>query len=122
MHCKIAEDHASNFYLRSNTTVEKQLSEDTPYRAQSPSPPSTPPYSPTRDVARMYVNLGILCAIISLFILPEVFGAAAIILGAYTWRREKGNRGIIVVILGIICMLVGLYFTAYFILGDLFPS
>jgi hypothetical protein len=24
-----------------------------------------------------------------MFIVPEIFGSAAIILGAYTWRREK---------------------------------
>jgi len=53
---------------------------------------------------------------------PEVFGPVAIVLGAYAWRRERGNLGIRVVIFGIICMLVGLYFTAYFALGDLLLS
>jgi hypothetical protein len=69
----------------------------------------------------MHASLGFISAIIALFILPEIFGSAAIILGAYTWKKEQGNRGIAIVILGIIFMLVGLYFTAYFILGDLLP-
>jgi len=66
--------------------------------------------------------LGVVSAILSLFVVPEVFGSAAIILGAYTWRKEQGNRGIGIVIFGIICMLVGIYSTAYFGLYDLLPS
>jgi membrane-bound ClpP family serine protease len=54
---------------------------------------------------------------------PEVFGSAAIILGAYMWRKEQGNRGIDILILGIIFMLVGVYVTAYpYRLVDLLPS
>ena len=59
---------------------------------------------------------------LSLIIVPEIFGPMAIILGAYTWRKEQGNRGLYIVIVGIICMLVGLYFTSIFELGDLLPS
>jgi len=85
---------------------------------QSTQPPWTQPYLPTRRLA----NLGLISAFLSLFIVPEVFGPVAIVLGAYAWRRERGNLGIRVVIFGIICMLVGLYFTAYFALGDLLLS
>jgi hypothetical protein len=70
----------------------------------------------------MFVNLGIISAVLSLFIVPEIFGATAIILGAYTWRKEQGNRGLYVIILGVICMIIGIYFTSFFELGDLFSS
>jgi membrane-bound ClpP family serine protease len=66
--------------------------------------------------------LGVVSAILSLFVVPEVFGSAAIILGAYMWRKEQGNRGIIIMILGIICMIVGIEVTAPLWLGGLLPS
>jgi hypothetical protein len=44
--------------------------------------------------------------------LPEIFGAAAIILGAYTWKNRQGNLGPIVLILGILFMIVGIEVTA----------
>jgi 4-amino-4-deoxy-L-arabinose transferase-like glycosyltransferase len=91
-------------------------------KSQSTSPPSAPSYPPARDMTRTHATLGYISALLSLFIVPEVFGPVAIILGAYTWKREQGNRGITILILGIIFMLVGLYFTAYFTLGDLLPS
>jgi hypothetical protein len=70
----------------------------------------------------MYAFLGYICAVLSLVIVPEIFGSATIILGAYTWRKEQGNRGLTIIVLGIIFMLVGLYFTSYFELGDLLAS
>ena len=84
-------------------------------------PPSTPSYPPARGMAGTHTFLGIICAIVGLLILPEIFSSASIILGAYTWRREPGNRGLAIIIFGLISMLVGIYFTA-FILLDLFPS
>jgi hypothetical protein len=71
---------------------------------------------------RTYAIMGFIGAVLSLFMIPEIFGSAAIILGAYTWRKEKGNLGIFIVILGIIFMIVGIEFTAYLILIDLLPS
>jgi hypothetical protein len=65
--------------------------------------------------------LGVVSAILSLFFVPEVFGSVAIILGAYLWRKEQANHGIIIVILGIACMIVGIEFTAPFWLGGLLP-
>jgi hypothetical protein len=92
-----------------------------------PSTPtsSAPSYAPARNMTRRFAILGFISAVLSLIIVPEVFGSVAIVLGAYTWRRERDdsqNLGLIVLILGIICMLVGLYFTSYFELGDLLPS
>jgi membrane-bound ClpP family serine protease len=71
----------------------------------------------------MLINLGLLSAIISLWIIPEIFGSAAILLGAYAWRREGPNSrlGLFVIIAGIICMLMGLYYTSFFGLYDILP-
>jgi membrane-bound ClpP family serine protease len=59
-----------------------------------------------------------------LFAVPEIFGSAAIILGAYVWRLEYGenrNRGLLLIILALIAMLVGLYYTSFFALYDILP-
>jgi membrane-bound ClpP family serine protease len=72
----------------------------------------------------MLINLGFLSAIISLFIVPEIFGSVAIILGAYAWRMEgpnSHNLGLFVIIVGIICMLMGIYYTSYFGLYNILP-
>ena len=81
---------------------------------QLTSPPSPTLYPPSIDVARRYAIFGLASAILSLLILPEIFGSTAIILGAYSWKNEVGNskRGLYISILGIVCMLVGIYFTA----------
>lgn len=74
-------------------------------------------------MAGKYSTYGLISAILSLFIVPEIFGSVAIILGAYVWKNEQSNsnNGFYIVILGIICMLIGIYFTSYFELGDLIP-
>jgi len=86
-------------------------------------PPSGPYYPSAGDLSRRYANWGFLCATTSLIILPEIFGSMAIILGAYAWKLEPGDskHGRNIMILGIICMLVGLYFTSFFALYDLVP-
>jgi hypothetical protein len=95
---------------------------------QSPQPPesapfpSVPQHPPAGSSTRKFAILGVFSAMLGLLVVPEVFGSAAIILGAYMWRKEQGNRGIGIVIFGIICMLVGVYFTAFPRLYDLLPS
>ena len=92
-------------------------------------PPQTPANQPSiltqqKRTATLYFSIGTLCAIISLLVIPEIFGSAAIILGAYAWRMErdeKRSRGLILIIFGIVAMLVGLYYTSYFALYDLLP-
>jgi hypothetical protein len=75
---------------------------------------------PRPSSARRLGNFGILSAIASLFLLSEIFGSVAIILGAYAMRSEPDSRiGIIVVILGITCMLIGIYVTAVPLVIDL---
>jgi hypothetical membrane protein len=57
-------------------------------------------------------------------VLPEIFGSAAIILGAYAWRiecAENRNRGLLLIIFGIVAMLVGIYYTSYFGLYNILP-
>jgi len=90
-------------------------------KTSSPSIP-TPPYSPTTGKAARYASFGMLSAIVTLFVLPEIFGSAAIILGAYSWKTDTtgSNRGLFVIILGIICMLLGIYVLAYRLI-DLIP-
>ncbi len=68
--------------------------------------------------------MGVLSAVFALFILPEIFGAAAILLGAYVWRLDFGKPrhiGAWVIILGIVFMLVGLYYTSIIALYDFLP-
>src|ERR1039457_6563962 len=93
---------------------------------ESSQPPANPQlYSiPQKRSTALYFNIGILCAIISLIVLPEIFGSAAIILGAYAWRMERDenrNRGLLLIILGIVVMLVGIYYTSYFGLYNILP-
>jgi hypothetical protein len=67
--------------------------------------------------------LGLLCSFLSVVVVPEIFGSTAIILGAYVWKTEPGrSRGLIVLVMGILFMLIGIYFTSYFALIDLYPS
>jgi hypothetical protein len=75
---------------------------------------SNPMSAPRTSSGRRLGNFGILSAVVSLLLLSEIFGSIAIILGAYAWKEEPDSRlGITVVVLGIICMLVGIYVTAY---------
>jgi len=67
-----------------------------------------------------HIGAAVVCAIIGLFVFPEVFDSVAIVLEAHAWKRQQGNAGLCVVILGIACMLIGFYFTAFLII-DLFP-
>jgi hypothetical protein len=50
--------------------------------------------------AGRYANYGIFSAIISLFFAPEIFGSAAIILGAYAWKMDTSSskKGLYIVI------------------------
>lgn len=101
---KVAHEHFSRF--PENT----QLQPATPQSPQStPSPPS---YPAGKGTATRFALVGFIFAALSLFILPEILGSAAIILGAYTWRSRKGSLGIIIVIIGLLCMIIGIEVTA----------
>jgi hypothetical protein len=102
-----------------------------PLQLQQPqfsSPPTAPTWTPSRQQSRgfgrSYTVFGIISAVIGLFLMPEIFCSIAIILGAYEWKRELGpsNRGLVIVVVGIICMLIGIYFTASPYLGDFLSS
>ena len=81
------------------------------------------PYPAQTGRAGTWFFAGLLCSFLSLVVVPEIFGSTAIILGAYVWKTEPGrNRGLMVLVLGILFMLIGIYFTAYFAVIDLYPS
>jgi hypothetical protein len=44
-------------------------------------------------------------------------------MGAYTFRSEPSgsNRGLLIIIIGIVFMLMGIYYTAYYTVGDFLP-
>jgi hypothetical protein len=69
---------------------------------------------------RTYGYLGIVSAFASLNLLSEIFGSAAIILGAFQVKEDpESNFGILVVIIGIASLLAGIFLTAYPLLYDL---
>ena len=92
---------------------------------ESPQPANQSPYMglKTRS-ASTYYYIGAVCAFVSLIVIPEIFGSVAIVMGAYCWRLECGqnrNRGIYVIVLSLIAMFVGLYYTSYFSLYNILP-
>ena len=93
-----------------------------PNQQKSSSSESPDAFRSESDRNEYYFILGIGSAAVGLFFLPELLDSLAIVVGAYVWRREAGerNRGLGIVILGILCMLVGLYFTSVISLGSLF--
>jgi hypothetical protein len=91
----------------------------------SQSPTSTSSNVPAKQRATLYFELGFICALVSIFLIPEIFGSVAIIFGAYTWRlesSEKKRRGLLLVIFGIMTMLVGIYYTSYFGIYNILPQ
>jgi len=86
-------------------------------------PPQPQPYPAQTSRAGTWFFASLLCSFLSLVVVPEIFGSMAIILGAYVWKTEpSSNRGLVVLVLGILFMLIGIYFTSYFALIDLLPS
>jgi ketosteroid isomerase-like protein len=104
---KVVHEHFSRF---PEGTQQQSIASSSSQSTPSPSPPS---YPPSRGGTRTYTIVGFISAVIGLLILPEIFGSVAIVLGAYTWRRERGNLGIILVIVGILCMSVGIEAIAF---------
>ncbi len=88
--------------------------------SESPPTSAPSPYSTMPRGIGIHVGIALVSAFIGLFIFPEVFDSVAIILGAYAWKRQQGNLGLYIVILGIACLLIGLYLTASIVIGDLF--
>ncbi len=57
--------------------------------------------------------VGIVCAVISLLLLPPVFGTAGIILGILSLRHGEKKLGMIVIVLSAVCMIAGFAFGVY---------
>jgi hypothetical protein len=120
----VAEDAVVCTYCGTVLRPHGSLVPSSPQLTPSSSPQSTPPtwsqpYPQPRDTTTRYAILGFITAVLSLFILPEVFGSAAIFLGAYAWKKREGNLGLMILILGVIFMIVGMYIDVTFSLGDL---
>ena len=119
--CGALVDDRASFCARCGSLLKPQE----PLEAAAPPQPSPRPFIPTYQPSlpppRSYAVLGAISAILGLFFVPEILGPSAILLGAYLWRMERGSRGLNIMILGIVCMLVGIYFTALFALIDLVP-
>ncbi len=109
-------------WFPANTTYGEKMF---PFRTEKAETPKTSVYAqPQRTKAGTYFLIGGICGVISWFILPEVFGAASVILGAYVWRldcSEPNNRGVWVVLLGVVFMLVGIYYSSLFGLYSILP-
>jgi membrane-bound ClpP family serine protease len=70
----------------------------------------------------LYIIIGLIFAVLSLAVFPEIFGGLAMIIGAYAWRlevAESHNRGILVILLGFVFMIAGWYVTAQYGLWDI---
>lgn len=52
--------------------------------------------------------IGIVCAVISLGLLPPLFGMAGIILGVLALKKGQRNLGLIAIILSAIFMVIGI--------------
>ena len=99
----------------SNSSPDSQ----SPYTSMNQSP-----FGPQKRSTTLYFAVGAVCALVGLFIFPEIFGSAAIILGAYTWKLESGqnsSRGLMLIIVAIILMFVGVYYTSYYGLYNILP-
>lgn len=91
-----------------------------PISSHPTAPTGTPSRRRPRGFGRSYTTLGFISSVVGLLIMPEIFCSIAIILGAYEWKMEPGpsKQGLVIVVIGIINMLIGIYFSASPYLGD----
>jgi len=94
-HCGalVAEDATTCRNCGASLRMQQPSPSQSPQSAQTAPIPSASQYPPAGSNTRNFAILGVASAILSLFAVPEIFGSAAIILGAYVWRKEQGNRG-----------------------------
>jgi hypothetical protein len=114
----VAEGNACSNRHECNPKSQRLIA-SSPSQSSGSSAPARHPPKKHDDGALL--GMGLLSAFVSLVILPEIFGSMAIILGAYAWRMERDHSrsfGLVVLVLGIAFMIAGIYFTAYFVLGD----
>ncbi len=118
--CGALAPEDANFCSNCGSILRPQQPIGPPLPRSMPSP-SVPPYPPESDVTRTYARFGYMSALISLLIMPEIFGPVAIFIGNLV-RRRGGRDGTRILILGIACMIVGLFVTAIFSLFFLLPQ
>lgn len=63
-----------------------------------------------------YLILGFATAIVSIFLLPPIFGIIAIYCG-YKLRKSDATLGLLLIIVALITMGIGMYFGALSFLG-----
>lgn len=108
-----------------NTDKDQPRDEKVTRQSGEPSAPANAPtstYPYIKPSTRTHYALGVICAFVGLFFIPEILSSVAIVLGAYSWRKDQGNQGLYLVIFGIVSMLVGLYVTAFITIGSLIPQ
>ena len=108
----------ATFCSRCGATLQPQQ----PFTSPGPQPvpsSSPPPRAYQAAAPRSYAALGIVSAFLGLFIVPEIFGSIAVIIGAMVWKSDEGSRGLAIIVAGLVCMLIGIYITSFFALGDL---
>ena len=71
-----------------------------------------------KSSGRKYSNLGLVFAILSLVVLPIVFGPLAVIFGVKGYLSGDEKRGILAIILGVVLAVISTFLGAYF-LGSL---
>ncbi|MEX0617132.1 MAG: hypothetical protein WD231_05020 [Candidatus Woykebacteria bacterium] len=67
-------------------------------------PAETAPKNPGRGQG----IIGIVCAVIALFLFPPIFGIAGIILGSVSLKKGERNLGLIAIILSAVFMVIGI--------------
>lgn len=58
-------------------------------------------------------TVGLVCAAVSLFLLPPIFGIAGIILGILSMKRGERILGVVAIVLSTLFMIVGTLFGIY---------
>jgi hypothetical protein len=95
-----------------------------------PTQPTVPLQVPRRPLpyetgyaAGRYAIYGFISAFLGLFIFPEILCSVAILMGALAYKGEPSgsNRGLLIIVVGIICMLIGIYYTANPTVGEFLP-
>jgi ABC-type Na+ efflux pump permease subunit len=76
-------------------------------------PVAVPAEVAPKNPGRVQGIIGIVCAVISLLLLPPVFGVAGIILGVIAMNKGQKTLGLIAVILSAIFMVIGLILSIY---------
>ncbi|MBS3106064.1 hypothetical protein J4419_00165 [Candidatus Woesearchaeota archaeon] len=68
-----------------------------------------------KPAGRKYSTLGIVFAILSLVVLPIVFGPLAVIFGIIAVMKDDTKRGILAIVLGVVLAVISTIIAMYFL-------